>query len=288
LFQKTKKDSTRTVTDAVNSTPEAIERDAGKLGTLLIQTLDKTMSWQSSAITGYVSSLHKRKKDETPAQVQERIDSHYLNLVTGTGGAAGGSAVLPGVGMITGLAAVTGESLLFLEASAWYTLASATLRNIDITDPQRRRTLILAAMSGSEGTAIMASLLGEESLRKQTKTSVNSLLPRLGVPQLGAANRLLIREARKRLMKNARLAIIGKILPFGIGAVVGASANRKLGGILISSTRASLGPLPQDWSDFERKLPAKSNTSEDSKKDSKSSRFSIPSALKWPKKKKNK
>ncbi|WP_410131465.1 hypothetical protein, partial [Klebsiella pneumoniae] len=74
------------VTDAVNSTPEAIERDAGKLGTLLIQTLDKTMSWQSSAITGYVSSLHKRKKDETPAQVQERIDSHYLNLVTGTGG----------------------------------------------------------------------------------------------------------------------------------------------------------------------------------------------------------
>ncbi|MCG7244330.1 MULTISPECIES: hypothetical protein [Corynebacterium] len=272
----------------MNSTPEAIERDAGKLGTLLIQTLDKTMSWQSSAITGYVSSLHKRKKDETPAQVQERIDSHYLNLVTGTGGAAGGSAVLPGVGMITGLAAVTGESLLFLEASAWYTLASATLRNIDITDPQRRRTLILAAMSGSEGTAIMASLLGEESLRKQTKTSVNSLLPRLGVPQLGAANRLLIREARKRLMKNARLAIIGKILPFGIGAVVGASANRKLGGILISSTRASLGPLPQDWSDFERKLPAKSNTSEDSKKDSKSSRFSIPSALKWPKKKKNK
>lgn len=280
MFKKTKKDSHRTVTDAVNSTPEAIERDAGKLGTLLIQTLDKTMSWQSSAITGYVGALHKRKKDETPAEIQKRIDAHYLNLVTGTGGAAGGSAVLPGVGIITGLAAVTGESLLFLEASAWHTLASATLRNIDITDPQRRRTLILAAMSGAEGTAIMASLLGEESLRKQTKTSVNSLLPRLGIPQLGAANRLLIREARKRLMKNARMAIIGKLLPFGIGAAVGASANRKLGGILIRSTRASLGPLPNDWSDFERQLPANADTPEGTR----ASSFSIPSALKWPKK----
>lgn len=220
------------------------------------------MKWQSSAITAYVGSLHKHNRDETPAEVQKRIDSHFLNLVTGTGGAAGGSAVLPGIGLITGLATVTGESLFFLEAAAWHTLASAALRNIDITDPQRRRTLILAAMSGSEGTAVMASIMGEGSLRKQSQKSVSSLLPRLGIPQLGAANKLLLRQAKKRISKSARLAIIGKFLPFGIGAIVGASANRKLGGILIDSTRASLGPIPADWTEFERQLPATSPSTE--------------------------
>ncbi|MDO5029445.1 MAG: hypothetical protein Q4E11_02540 [Corynebacterium sp.] len=279
MFRKKKNESNHTVTDAVNSTPEAIERDAGKLGTLLIQTLDQTMRWQSSAITAYVEGLHKNKKDDTPAEVQKRIDKHFINLVTGTGGAAGGSAILPGVGLITGLAAVTSESLVFLEAAAWHTLASATLRNIDITDPRRRRTLILAAMSGAEGTAIMASLLGEESLRKRSQTSVSSVLPRLGLPQLGAANRMLIKQAQKRIMKNARLALVGKLLPFGVGAFVGASANRKLGGILINSTRASLGPLPGDWTEFERKLPA---TADGSKK---SSGFPLPKALKRSKNK---
>nr|WP_240393894.1 hypothetical protein [Corynebacterium lactis] len=99
----------------MNSTPEAIERDAGKLGTLLIQTLDKAMSWQSSAITGYVKRLHEKKPNQSPAEVQARIDAHFLNIVTGTGGTAGAAAVIPGVGVFTGLAAVAGESLLFLE-----------------------------------------------------------------------------------------------------------------------------------------------------------------------------
>lgn len=279
MFRKKKKEFTHTVTDAVNSTPEAIERDAGKLGTILIQTLDRTMSWQSSAITAYVEGLHKSSKNDTPAQVQHRIDTHFLNLVTGTGGAAGGSAILPGVGLVTGLAAVTSESLVFLEAAAWHTLASATLRNIDITDPRRRRTLILAAMSGAEGTAIMATLLGEDSLRKRSQTSVSSVLSRLGLPQLGAANRMLIKQAQKRLRKNARLALVGKLLPFGVGAFVGATANRKLGGTLINSTRASLGPVPSDWTEFERKLPANTDQS------AKSSRFPLPKALKRSKNK---
>ena len=259
MFSNKKKDSANTVTDAVNSAPEAIQRDAGKLGTLLIQTLDKAMSWQSSAISGYVKAMHNKKPNQTPAEVQQRIDKHFLNVVTGSGGAAGGTAVLPGIGFITGMAAVTGESLFFLEAAAWHTLASATLRNIDIEDPERRRTLILAAMSGSEGTALVASLLGEESLRNRSKTSVASMISRLGIPQLGTVNKLLIKQAKKRLMKNARLALIGKLMPFGIGAVLGATANRKMGNTMIDSTRVSLGPVPTSWTEFDGKMLTKSN-----------------------------
>nr|WP_240393893.1 hypothetical protein [Corynebacterium lactis] len=111
----------------------------------------------------------------------------------------------------------------------------------------------MAALSGAEGTALVASLLGEDSLRKRSKVSVGSLISRLGLPQLGTVNKLLLNQAKKRLMKNARLALIGKLMPFGIGAVLGATANRKLGNTVLDSTRVSLGPLPTDWTEFDGK-----------------------------------
>lgn len=247
-----KKNNKNTVTDAVGSAPEALERDAGKLGTVLIQTLDKAMHWQTSAVTGYVEKLHKSKPNQSPAEVQKRIDAHFLNIVTGTGGAAGGAALIPGIGFFTGMAAAAGESLFFLDAAAWHALASASLRGIDITEPERRRSLILVSMSGSAGTALIASAFGGESLRKKAKVDTTAMISRMGIPQLGSVNKLLIKAAKKRLLKNARLALIGKIMPLGIGAVLGATANRKLGNSLINSTRSSLGPLPTDWTDFEK------------------------------------
>lgn len=263
MFGKNKKkNSDNTITDAVNSSPEAIEREAGKLGALLIQTLDKTMSWQSTPIIAYVKKLHTMKPEHTPEQVQKRIDRHFLNIVTGSGGSAGGAAVLPGVGFFTGMAAVAGESVFFLEAAAWHTLASATLRGIDITDPERRRTLILAALNGSEGTALVASLLGNDSVRNRAKTNSASAISRLGASQLGMANKMLLRAAKKRFMKNARLAAIGKLMPLGIGAVIGATANRKLGNVLLERTRASLGPIPRSWAEFDDKALAAGVTGE--------------------------
>lgn len=247
-----KKNDKNTVTDAVGSTPEALERDAGKLGSLLIQTLDKAMSWQTSAVTGYVNKLHKAHPNQSPAEIQRRIDAHFLNVVTGSGGAAGGAALVPGIGFFTGMAAAAGESLFFLDAAAWHALASASLRGIDITEPERRRSLILVSMSGSAGTALVASAFGGESLRKNAKVDTTAMISRMGLPQLGSVNKMLLKAAKKRLLKNARMAVIGKLMPLGIGAVLGAAANRKLGNILINSTRSSLGPLPADWADFQR------------------------------------
>lgn len=250
-FTQVLNERSNTVTDGVSSTPEALERDAGKLGSLLVRALDTAMSWQTSTIDGYVARLHKKKPTESPTEIQKRIDTHYLNIVTGTGGAAGGAALIPGVGLFTGMAAVAGESILFLEASAWHTLASAALRGVDINQPERRRALILAAMAGASGTALMAAAFGEDSLRKRAKTPAANVISSLGLPQLGMANRFLFDQAKKRLLKNAKLAIVGKLLPLGIGAVLGAAANRKMGNSMLDGTRTSLGPLPQNWDEFD-------------------------------------
>ena len=60
------------------------------------------------------------------------MDKHFLNIVSGTGAAAGASSAIPGVGMVTGVAAVGAESVVFLESAAWYILSSAYLRGDNV------------------------------------------------------------------------------------------------------------------------------------------------------------
>lgn len=237
------------VTDAVGSDPKALEKETGVAGRTLIKALDTAMGWQTSAIVGYVTQLHARHPEETPAEIQERIDKHFMTFVTGSGGAAGGAAVVPGIGFITGLGAIAVESVVFLEAAAWYTLASASLRGIDISEKERRRSLILVTLLGSEGTALVAAAMGDQPLRKQApaKDPAAQLITRMGIPQLGGLNKMMLKQIQKRITKSARLAVLGKLMPMGIGAVIGAGANRKLGKVLLESNRKSLGAVPRDW-----------------------------------------
>lgn len=237
------------LTDAVGSDPKKLQEETGVAGRMLIKALDTAMGWQTSAISGYVQQLHARNPRETPAQIQGRIDDHFLALVTGSGGAAGGAAVIPGVGFVTGLGAVALESVVFLEIAAWHTLASASLRGIDIEEEERRRSLVLVTLMGASGTALVAAAMGDEPLRKRApaKDPAASLIARLGIPQLRGLNKALIKQAQKRIAKSARLAVIGKLMPMGIGAVVGAGANRKIGKTLLERARLALGPIPATW-----------------------------------------
>ena len=237
------------LTDAVGSDPKKLQEETGVAGRMLIKSLDTAMGWQTSLITGYVQQLHARNPRETPAQIQGRIDDHFLALVTGSGGAAGGAAVIPGVGFVTGLGAVALESVVFLEIAAWHTLASASLRGIDIGEVERRRSLVLVTLMGASGTALVAAAMGDEPLRKRApaKDPAASLIARLGIPQLRGLNKALIKQAQKRIAKSARLAVIGKLMPMGIGAVVGAGANRKIGKTLLERARLALGPIPATW-----------------------------------------
>ena len=237
------------LTDAVGSDPKKLQEETGVAGRMLIKSLDTAMGWQTSLITGYVQQLHTRNPRETPAQIQGRIDDHFLALVTGSGGAAGGAAVIPGVGFVTGLGAVALESVVFLEIAAWHTLASASLRGIDIGEVERRRSLVLVTLMGASGTALVAAAMGDEPLRKRApaKDPAASLIARLGIPQLRGLNKALIKQAQKRIAKSARLAVIGKLMPMGIGAVVGAGANRKIGKTLLERARLALGPIPATW-----------------------------------------
>jgi len=238
--------SDETIVDGIGSDPQALEANAGAAGKALIRALDKAVSFQSSAIEGYVERLRRKNPEATPGEIQEIVDKHFLRIATGTGAGAGAAAAIPGIGFFTGAAAIAGESVVFLDAAAWYTMASAALRGVDISDKERRKALILVSLLGAKGSAVVDAFVGDVGKSKGLPTM--STVARFSAPRLTEVNNRLVRMALKNLSKRLRRAWLGKIMPLGIGAVAGVVANRKLSRAVISNTRESLGMVPASFS----------------------------------------
>ncbi|APT84502.1 hypothetical protein [Corynebacterium aquilae] len=230
------------ITDAVHSDPQVLEERAGATGRILITALDKAAHMQSSLIEGYVNWLRSKNPEASPYEIQRLMDKHIKRLATGSGATVGAAAAVPGIGFATGAAAVGAESVLFLDAATFYVMASAHLRGVDIRSKERRRALILVVLLGSAGTMIVDAAVGNLGDRKGA--SVAATLTRFGTPSLNEVNSRLLKTATKRLNKKLWGTWVGKVMPLGIGAVVGTVANRKIADKLIENARTSLGALP--------------------------------------------
>ncbi|MFP7366086.1 hypothetical protein SFC07_09975 [Corynebacterium callunae] len=232
------------MTDALGSDPKTLEENAGFGGKYLIAALDKAVDMQTSAIEGYVNWLRKQNPNANPAEIQVLIDKHFMRLATGSGAGVGVAAAIPGIGFVTGALAVGAESLVFLDAAAFYTMASAHLRGIDIKHSERRRALVLVVLLGASGTAIVDTVVGD--ITKSSKAP-GIAISRLGVGNLLEVNSRLLKFGINRIGKQFRKAWIGKILPLGVGAVLGTMANRKMAKKTIGNAYDSLGPVPSSF-----------------------------------------
>lgn len=224
------------VTDAFGSDSQALIAESGMAGKILVNCLDRVVHLQRSVITGYVDWLRSKNPEASPAEIQDLMNKHFVRLATGSGAGAGTAAAIPGIGFVTGALTISAESLVFLDAAAFYTVASAYLRGADITDPERRKALILVALSGSQGTALVDASL--------TATSSVSAISRMSPGNVREVNNQLVKIALNQISKRMKQAWIGKIMPMGIGAVLGTMANRKLAAKVVHSTSESLGALP--------------------------------------------
>lgn len=242
------------ITDVLGSDAARLDDSAGITGRMLIDGLDHAIRIQTSAVENYVHWLRHNNPQASPADLQREMDKHFKRLATGSGGAAGLAAAVPGIGFVTGAAAVGAESLVFLDAAALYTTASAHLRGVDIRDPERRRALILVVVLGAPGTALVDMFLGDTKNADLQDKSMASMLNRMSMPTLNTINAQLMKMAKSRLTKKLRTMWIGRLLPLGIGLAVGTMANRKLADQVIENTRMSMGPLPVQ---FAEPLPEK-------------------------------
>jgi hypothetical protein len=200
--------------------------------------LDRALAIERPVVVGYLARLRRRRPDLAPAEVVRLLERRYLAAVVGTGAASGGAATLPGVGTATSLASGAAEIAAFVSTTAMYVLALAEVFDVPTDDPQVRRALVLTVLLGELGEAALAGgeieakhwarVLGRNA-SKDTARALNARLTHLFVARFGA--------------KQGALAV-GRALPFGIGAGVGAAGNAALGRSVIRSARRAFGPPP--------------------------------------------
>ena len=235
--------------------PAEVEKASGPAAKALVTTLDRTVRMQAGMIDSYLNWLRKPKKGEptpqTPADVQKALDKHFLTIVSGTGATTGAAAAVPGLGLVAGVAAVSADSLLFLDAAAVYTMAAAKIRGADIDDPAQRKALLMIVLAGASGSPVVDTLLGDLGDGAEG-LSTAALLTRFSGPKLTSISDTLMKQVRKRITRKLSTAWLGKLIPLGIGAVVGTLANRKLAGNVIDSAHTHLGSLPASFADIDR------------------------------------
>jgi hypothetical protein len=240
-------------TSRLPATRDGVDEDPSAAAKVLSQLLERSTRLQAPAVTAYVRRLRDKKPDATPAEIIASLEKHYLAAVMASGAAVGSAAAFPGIGTLAAMSAVAGETVVFLEATAVFVLAVAEVHGIPADHRERRRALVLAVLVGDEGKHAVADLLGTGRTSGAWLSDGAATLPLPAVSQLNS--RLLRFFVKKYTLKRGAIAF-GKLLPVGIGAVVGGVGNRLMGKKIVGNARKAFGTPPPRWPSSLLVLPA--------------------------------
>lgn len=200
--------------------------------------LEHAVRIPSPTIHAHVQRLRERNPEASPERLLALLEKEYLTLVQSTGAAVGAAAAIPAVGTATATALTVGDLGAFFAASAAYTLAVADVHGIAVEDTQRRRALLLASVLGDDGTRALASAgINPASWGKVLLAGAPSSTIR-------KVNKVLTGRFLKRYLAKQSGVMLGRLIPFGVGAAVGALGGRALGRGVVRQAHAAFGPPP--------------------------------------------
>ncbi|ROP65985.1 hypothetical protein [Curtobacterium sp. ZW137] len=207
--------------------------------------LDRVLDVQRPVVVAHVNGIRRRNPNASPAEVIQILERHYLTAVTTGGAAVGASAVVPGIGIAASFGLSGAETVGFLETTALFAQSVTEVHGIALDDPERSRTLVMAMILGTPGTQLIKQLAGQAA-GGQVRTAfwgemVTSSLPQQAVTGIGKQ----VRDSFvKRFAARQGTSMLGRALPFGIGAAVGGLGNHALGRKVIQASRTGFGLPP--------------------------------------------
>lgn len=211
---------------------------------VLSQIIEGGARVQGPVVKAYVDRLRQNNPDATPAEIVTKLEKHYLAAVMASGAAVGSAAAFPGIGTLVAMSAVGGETVVFLEATAVYVLAVAEVHGIPADHRERRRALVLAVLVGEDGKRAVVDLIGPGRTSGSWLADGAATLP---LPVVSQLNTRLVRYFVKRYALKRGALMFGKLLPVGIGAVVGGVGNRLMGKRIVANARKAFGSPPPRW-----------------------------------------
>jgi hypothetical protein len=229
-----------------DAAPESAEAAPASAPSRIDVILDRVMSVHRPAVLAHLRGIRARNPEATPEQVLRILERRYLATVTTSGAGVGVAAAVPAVGTGAALALSGAETALFLEATALFAQSVAELHGIPVEDPERGRALVLAMVVGGPSQELLMQFSGQATGRGPAKpefwgTLIAKNLPRTAVAQFMDRVRKVYLP---RMLASAGGGIVGRVLPFGVGAVVGGTANQLLGRRVVRTARTAFGPPP--------------------------------------------
>jgi hypothetical protein len=214
-----------------------------------LKAFDRLLTVQRPAVLANIRTLRRIRPSATPEQLLKSLERQYLTAVTTGGAAVGASAVIPGIGVGVSLTLSGVETAAFLEASALYAQSVAEVHGISVTEPERARALVMALMLGEGGQRLVKQFtgqMGRKGIAQQAfwGETITSSLPKTLV---GPLTDSLKRRFLTSFATRHGTTIIGRMVPFGVGAVIGGTGNHLLGRRVVHSAREAFPPAPLDF-----------------------------------------
>lgn len=207
----------------------------------LERALDTAIAIPARSIEDTVARMRRDRPGADTAELVELAAERFRTESAMTSAAVGASAALPAVGTGTAAALTVGQTSLFLASAVKYVLTVAELQGLRLVSAERRRTLVLSALLGREGSEAIQGSLGLSTLYWAAQS-----LAQMPLPTVRSVNAQLVKRlARRGAVKGGALAL-GRLVPFGIGAAIGWSGGRALANQIIEGARTALGPAPEE------------------------------------------
>ncbi|MEU3649942.1 hypothetical protein AB0E59_41695 [Lentzea sp. NPDC034063] len=189
-----------------------------------------------------IARARERNPEATPEEVIGTLEKIYVSTLASTGAAVGGAAAAPGVGTGIALALSAGELLTSFELSALFVLSVAEVHGVTLDEIERRHTLVLGILLGESGSKTinkMAERTGQHWARQFVKAVPTATLKRI--------NKVLAPNFITKYGTRQGVVVLGRVVPFGIGALIGAGANAAMAAIAVRTARRAFGPAPESW-----------------------------------------
>lgn len=217
--------------------------DDGRPKPALEKAILSAVEVQRPLVLANLRRLRRKHPEWSTEQLAQKLARDYMNSVTIGGAAVGATAILPGVGTAAALGLSAGITIGFLEASALYVQSIAELHGVPTKDKQRAQNMVMAVLLGEDGRNLITQLAAQSGVMPTGPAL--SFLPFMSQKSFsGAVADKIKRTFFRKLLVRQGSSMLGRAIPFGVGAVIGGVGNHVLAKNTIKDTAALFGPLP--------------------------------------------
>lgn len=192
--------------------------------------LESAIGFASKLAKTRVDQLRKKYPDASPEALTKILDREFVSLMTGQGVATGITAAVPGAGTAVAFAVAGGEAVATMNWTAFYVLALAEVHGVSVREVERKKTLLLSVLFGGSvrgATKKVAARTGRHWSKK--------LIEKVPSGALNAINSAMGRNFITRYGTKQGIIVLGKVIPFGVGAAIGGAMNFATATALVKS-----------------------------------------------------